>query len=94
MGEILCYNVCLLFICFKAFYCILLDQLLNLFSYSFKNLFGISHSIRKCQSMCVYSCFSQDVYAYMQVGVPDCRIFTVNPKGELIQERTKGNKSS
>lgn len=36
----------------------------------------------------------QDVYAYTQVGVPDCRIFTVNPKGELIQERTKGNKSS
>lgn len=36
----------------------------------------------------------QDVYAYMQVGVPDCRIFTVNPKGELIQEQTKGNKSS
>ncbi|XP_036916602.1 phosphatidate phosphatase LPIN2 isoform X1 [Sturnira hondurensis] len=35
-----------------------------------------------------------DVYAYIQVGVPDCRIFTVNPKGELIQERTKGNKSS
>lgn len=35
-----------------------------------------------------------DVYAYSQVGVPDCRIFTVNPKGELIQERTKGNKSS
>ncbi|XP_041255288.1 phosphatidate phosphatase LPIN2 isoform X1 [Onychostruthus taczanowskii] len=35
-----------------------------------------------------------DVYAYMQVGVPDCRIFTVNPKGELIQEQTKGNKSS
>ncbi|CAI9173621.1 unnamed protein product [Rangifer tarandus platyrhynchus] len=34
-----------------------------------------------------------DVYAYRQVGVPDCRIFTVNPKGELIQERTKGNKS-
>ncbi|XP_038602767.1 phosphatidate phosphatase LPIN2 isoform X2 [Tachyglossus aculeatus] len=35
-----------------------------------------------------------DVFAYTQVGVPDCRIFTVNPKGELIQERTKGNKSS
>ncbi|KAM4906917.1 phosphatidate phosphatase LPIN2 isoform 3-T3 [Sylvia borin] len=35
-----------------------------------------------------------DVYAYMQVGVPECRIFTVNPKGELIQEQTKGNKSS
>ncbi|KAJ7338714.1 hypothetical protein JRQ81_012616 [Phrynocephalus forsythii] len=35
-----------------------------------------------------------DVYAYMKVGVPVCRIFTVNPKGELIQEQTKGNKSS
>ncbi|KAM4029165.1 phosphatidate phosphatase LPIN2 isoform 2-T2 [Anomaloglossus baeobatrachus] len=35
-----------------------------------------------------------DVFAYMQVGVQDCRIFTVNPKGELIQERTKGNKTS
>lgn len=36
----------------------------------------------------------QDAYAYKQVGVPDTRIFTVNPKGELIQEKTKGNKSS
>ncbi|MBN3315660.1 LPIN2 phosphatase, partial [Atractosteus spatula] len=35
-----------------------------------------------------------DVFAYKQVGVPVCRIFTVNPKGELIQEQTKGNKSS
>ncbi|XP_075441386.1 phosphatidate phosphatase LPIN2 isoform X4 [Ascaphus truei] len=35
-----------------------------------------------------------DVFAYVQVGVPDCRIFTVNPKGELIQERSKGNKTS
>ncbi|XP_048856841.1 phosphatidate phosphatase LPIN2-like isoform X1 [Brienomyrus brachyistius] len=35
-----------------------------------------------------------DVFAYKQVGVPECRIFTVNPKGELIQEQTKGNKSS
>ncbi|XP_051879326.1 phosphatidate phosphatase LPIN2 isoform X2 [Pristis pectinata] len=35
-----------------------------------------------------------DVYAYKQVGVPDYRIFTVNPKGELIQEQTRGNKSS
>ncbi|XP_073535215.1 phosphatidate phosphatase LPIN2 isoform X2 [Phyllobates terribilis] len=35
-----------------------------------------------------------DVFAYMQIGVQDCRIFTVNPKGELIQERTKGNKTS
>uniref|UniRef100_A0A8C5Q9Y6 phosphatidate phosphatase n=1 Tax=Leptobrachium leishanense TaxID=445787 RepID=A0A8C5Q9Y6_9ANUR len=37
---------------------------------------------------------TNDVFAYMKVGVPDCRIFTVNPKGELIQERTKGNKTS
>ncbi|XP_077126422.1 phosphatidate phosphatase LPIN2 isoform X2 [Ranitomeya variabilis] len=37
---------------------------------------------------------SNDVFAYMQIGVQDCRIFTVNPKGELIQERTKGNKTS
>lgn len=36
----------------------------------------------------------QDAYAYKQVGVPETRIFTVNPKGELIQEKTKGNKSS
>ncbi|XP_063779619.1 phosphatidate phosphatase LPIN2 [Pseudophryne corroboree] len=35
-----------------------------------------------------------DVFAYVKVGVQDCRIFTVNPKGELIQERTKGNKTS
>ncbi|XP_018123408.1 phosphatidate phosphatase LPIN2 isoform X1 [Xenopus laevis] len=35
-----------------------------------------------------------DVFAYIKVGVPDCRIFTVNPKGELIQERSKGNKTS
>ncbi|XP_069014162.1 phosphatidate phosphatase LPIN2 isoform X1 [Embiotoca jacksoni] len=37
---------------------------------------------------------TNDAYAYKQVGVPETRIFTVNPKGELIQERTKGNKSS
>uniref|UniRef100_A0A3P9IWZ2 phosphatidate phosphatase n=1 Tax=Oryzias latipes TaxID=8090 RepID=A0A3P9IWZ2_ORYLA len=37
---------------------------------------------------------SNDVFAYKEVGVPVCRIFTVNPKGELIQEQTKGNKSS
>lgn len=42
------------------------------------------------------NCFvpTQDVFAYKEVGVPLCRIFTVNPKGELIQEQTKGNKSS
>ncbi|XP_057702325.1 phosphatidate phosphatase LPIN2-like isoform X1 [Corythoichthys intestinalis] len=37
---------------------------------------------------------TNDAYAYTQVGVLDTRIFTVNPKGELIQEMTKGNKSS
>ncbi|XP_056158000.1 zgc:123305 [Lampris incognitus] len=37
---------------------------------------------------------TNDAFAYKQVGVPDTRIFTVNPKGELTQERTKGNKSS
>ncbi|NXM53549.1 LPIN3 phosphatase, partial [Illadopsis cleaveri] len=35
-----------------------------------------------------------DVYAYKQVGLPECRIFTVNPKGELIQELTKDQKST
>uniref|UniRef100_A0A672IV23 phosphatidate phosphatase n=1 Tax=Salarias fasciatus TaxID=181472 RepID=A0A672IV23_SALFA len=37
---------------------------------------------------------TNDAFAYTQVGVPEARIFTVNPKGELIQEKTKGNKSS
>ncbi|TSK82172.1 Phosphatidate phosphatase LPIN2 [Bagarius yarrelli] len=37
---------------------------------------------------------TNDVFAYKAVGVPVCRIFTVNPKGELIQEQTKGNKTS
>ncbi|XP_077365342.1 phosphatidate phosphatase LPIN2-like isoform X3 [Festucalex cinctus] len=35
-----------------------------------------------------------DVLAYRQAGVSNCRIFTVNPKGELILEQTKGNKTS
>ncbi|NWH87535.1 LPIN3 phosphatase, partial [Aegithalos caudatus] len=35
-----------------------------------------------------------DVYAYKQVGLPESRIFTVNPKGELIQELTKDQKST
>ncbi|XP_014839613.1 PREDICTED: phosphatidate phosphatase LPIN2-like [Poecilia mexicana] len=35
-----------------------------------------------------------DVFAYKQVGVPACRIFKVNPKGELILEQSKGNKTS
>ncbi|CAG5983014.1 unnamed protein product [Menidia menidia] len=37
---------------------------------------------------------TNDAFAYKQVGVPETRIFTVNPKGELIQEMSKGNKSS
>lgn len=37
---------------------------------------------------------TNDAYAYKEVGVPESHIFTVNPKGELIQEKTKGNKSS
>ncbi|XP_063258319.1 phosphatidate phosphatase LPIN3 [Prinia subflava] len=35
-----------------------------------------------------------DVYTYKQVGLPESRIFTVNPKGELIQELTKDQKST
>ncbi|XP_075454490.1 phosphatidate phosphatase LPIN1 isoform X2 [Ascaphus truei] len=35
-----------------------------------------------------------DVYSYKQVGVCLNRIFTVNPKGELIQEHAKTNISS
>ncbi|KAJ8336475.1 hypothetical protein SKAU_G00376950 [Synaphobranchus kaupii] len=35
-----------------------------------------------------------DAFAYRQVGVPVCRIFTINPKGELTQEQSRGNKSS
>ncbi|XP_067345218.1 phosphatidate phosphatase LPIN1 isoform X1 [Channa argus] len=35
-----------------------------------------------------------DVYSYKEVGVPLKRIFTVNPKGELISEHAKANISS
>ncbi|XP_010582406.1 PREDICTED: phosphatidate phosphatase LPIN3 [Haliaeetus leucocephalus] len=37
---------------------------------------------------------ANDVYAYKQVGLPESRIFTVNPKGELIQELMKNHKST
>ncbi|XP_077056000.1 phosphatidate phosphatase LPIN2 [Siphateles boraxobius] len=37
---------------------------------------------------------TNDAYAYKEVGVPETHIFTVNPKGELIQEKIKGSKSS
>ncbi|KAM4592968.1 phosphatidate phosphatase LPIN1 isoform 2-T2 [Odontesthes bonariensis] len=35
-----------------------------------------------------------DVFSYKEVGIPLNRIFTVNPKGELIQEHAKTNISS
>ncbi|XP_037354780.1 phosphatidate phosphatase LPIN3 [Talpa occidentalis] len=35
-----------------------------------------------------------DVIAYRQVGLPESRIFTVNPRGELIQELMKNHKST
>ncbi|KAF4023641.1 hypothetical protein G4228_015580 [Cervus hanglu yarkandensis] len=35
-----------------------------------------------------------DVTAYRQVGLPACRIFTVNPRGELSQELMKNHKST
>uniref|UniRef100_H2USI3 phosphatidate phosphatase n=1 Tax=Takifugu rubripes TaxID=31033 RepID=H2USI3_TAKRU len=35
-----------------------------------------------------------DVYSYKEAGVPLNRIFTVNPKGELVQEHAKTNVSS
>lgn len=35
-----------------------------------------------------------DVYSYKEAGVPLNRIFTVNPKGELVQEHAKTNISS
>ncbi|XP_035154518.1 phosphatidate phosphatase LPIN3 isoform X2 [Callithrix jacchus] len=35
-----------------------------------------------------------DVFAYRQVGLPESRIFTVNPRGELTQELIKNHKST
>ncbi|XP_015452654.1 phosphatidate phosphatase LPIN3 isoform X2 [Pteropus alecto] len=35
-----------------------------------------------------------DVIAYRKVGLPESRIFTVNPRGELIQEPMKNHKST
>ncbi|XP_063104421.1 phosphatidate phosphatase LPIN3 isoform X2 [Cavia porcellus] len=35
-----------------------------------------------------------DVFAYRQVGLPESRIFSVNPRGELIQELMKNHKST
>ncbi|XP_006881594.1 PREDICTED: phosphatidate phosphatase LPIN3 [Elephantulus edwardii] len=35
-----------------------------------------------------------DIFAYQQVGLPKSHIFTVNPRGELIQELMKNHKST
>uniref|UniRef100_A0A8D2L8A1 phosphatidate phosphatase n=1 Tax=Varanus komodoensis TaxID=61221 RepID=A0A8D2L8A1_VARKO len=37
---------------------------------------------------------ANDIYAYKKVELPESRIFTVNPKGELIQEVIKVQKST
>ncbi|NXR51457.1 LPIN3 phosphatase, partial [Hippolais icterina] len=48
----------------------------------------------KCPFYAGFGNRPNDVYAYKQVGLPESRIFTVNPKGELIQELTKDQKST
>ncbi|XP_072487580.1 phosphatidate phosphatase LPIN3 isoform X2 [Notamacropus eugenii] len=37
---------------------------------------------------------ASDVYAYLHVGIPKSRIFTVNPQGELTQELIKNHKTT
>nr|XP_020854540.1 phosphatidate phosphatase LPIN3 isoform X2 [Phascolarctos cinereus] len=37
---------------------------------------------------------ASDVYAYLHVGIPKSRIFTVNPRGELTQELIKNRKTT
>ncbi|NXA11586.1 LPIN3 phosphatase, partial [Sapayoa aenigma] len=48
----------------------------------------------KCPFHAAFGNRPNDVYSYKQVGLPESRIFTVNPKGELIQELTKNHKST
>lgn len=36
----------------------------------------------------------QDVYTYRHVGLPESRIFMVNPKGELVQGLVQNHKST
>ncbi|NWT89296.1 LPIN3 phosphatase, partial [Lanius ludovicianus] len=48
----------------------------------------------KCPFYAGFGNRPNDVYAYKQVGLPESHIFTVNPKGELIQELTKNQKST
>ena len=71
-----------------------LSDLLCTLGFSRDSHFSVDGVTLTCEEAAKFPFLLQDVYAYTQVGVPDCRIFTVNPKGELIQERTKGNKSS
>ncbi|NXS39756.1 LPIN1 phosphatase, partial [Balaeniceps rex] len=56
------------------------------------SLFSAFH--RYCNVTFMQKETSKDVYSYKQVGVSLNRIFTVNPKGELIQEHAKTNISS
>lgn len=51
-------------------------------------------AVPSCSFHGLLAFLGQDVYAYKQVGLPESRIFTVNPKGELIQELTKNHKST
>uniref|UniRef100_A0A674H050 phosphatidate phosphatase n=1 Tax=Taeniopygia guttata TaxID=59729 RepID=A0A674H050_TAEGU len=48
----------------------------------------------KCPFYAGFGNRPNDVYTYKQVGLPESRIFTVNPKGELIQELSKNQKST
>ncbi|NXC58235.1 LPIN3 phosphatase, partial [Aleadryas rufinucha] len=48
----------------------------------------------KCPFYAGFGNRPNDVYAYKQVGLPESHIFTVNPKGELIQEFAKNQKST
>ncbi|XP_067904513.1 phosphatidate phosphatase LPIN2-like isoform X2 [Heterodontus francisci] len=48
----------------------------------------------RCPFYAAFGNRTNDAYAYKQVRVQESRIFIVNPKGELIQEQTKSNKSS
>ncbi|NWQ61323.1 LPIN3 phosphatase, partial [Neopipo cinnamomea] len=48
----------------------------------------------KCPFHAAFGNRPNDVYAYKQVGLPESRIFTVNPRGELMQELTRNHKST
>nr|XP_034978377.1 phosphatidate phosphatase LPIN3 isoform X2 [Zootoca vivipara]XP_034978378.1 phosphatidate phosphatase LPIN3 isoform X2 [Zootoca vivipara] len=55
-----------------------------------RNLFG-------CNKQPFHAAFGNrpnDVHAYKEVALPETRIFTVNPKGELTQEHIKIHKST